>query len=290
MSERTSTDGPRAGVIGPGQLQTSLVRIDVHAQTHPGHHRPNNEDHFFVTRIGRTLETLATNVPAGNLPERAEEVNYVMVVADGMGGHAAGEVASRMAISALVSLALEIPDWIFKVDEEHAHEIEKRIRDRVRQIGAMLVDRGRRDPKLRGMGTTLTAVRSLGRDLMITHVGDSRAYLLRTGKLHRLTRDHTYAQVLIDAGVLAPADVASFRPSQRADQRAWRILRGCPGRHRSAAARTWRPRAALQRRPDRHGRRRRRSRASCGRRRVRATRVSAWCSRRSIAAAGTTSP
>ncbi len=210
MSERTSTDGPRAGVIGPGQLPTSLVRIDVHAQTHPGHHRPNNEDHFFVTRTSRTLETLATNVPAGDVPERAEEVNYVMVVADGMGGHAAGEVASRMAISALVSLALEVPDWIFKVDEEHARTIEQRIRDRIRQIGTMLVDRGRRDPALRGMGTTLTAVRSLGRDLMITHVGDSRAYLLRTGKLHRLTRDHTYVQVLIDAGQLAPADVAIF--------------------------------------------------------------------------------
>ena len=68
----------------------------------------------------------------------------------------------------------------------------------------MIVERGRRDAALRGMGTTLTAVRSMGRDLMIIHVGDSRAYLLRAGRLHRLTRDHTYAQLLVDTGLLAP--------------------------------------------------------------------------------------
>jgi serine/threonine protein phosphatase PrpC len=61
------------------------------------------------------------------------------------------------------------------------------------------------------MGTTLTAARSLGRDLMITHVGDSRAYLLRGGCLHHLTRDHTYAQLLVDLGQLAPGDIAGSR-------------------------------------------------------------------------------
>ena len=60
-------------------------------------------------------------------------------------------------------------------------EIERRSRKRVQEVGAMLVERGRRDPALHGMGTTLTAARSLGRDLLITHVGDSRAYLLRAG-------------------------------------------------------------------------------------------------------------
>ena len=75
----------------------------------------------------------------------------------------------------------------------------------------MLVERGRRDAELRGMGTTLTAARSFGRDLLITHVGDSRAYLLRAGRLHRLTRDHTYAQLLVDTGLLAPGDVAGSR-------------------------------------------------------------------------------
>ena len=61
------------------------------------------------------------------------------------------------------------------------------------------------------MGTTLTVARSLGRDLQITHVGDSRAYLFRAGRLHRLTRDHTYAQLLVDTGRLASTDDVRIR-------------------------------------------------------------------------------
>jgi protein phosphatase len=211
MTARTSTDAPHPVALEPGHSFSSLVQVDVSARSHPGHHRPNNEDHFLVSRLGRTLETLITNLPEGDVPARREEVNYVMIVADGMGGHAAGEIASRMAISALISLALDVPDWILKVDEEHAREIERRSRTRVQKVGAMLVERGRRDPALCGMGTTLTVARSLGRDLLIAHVGDSRAYLLRAGGLHRLTRDHTFAQLLVDTGQLAPGDVANSR-------------------------------------------------------------------------------
>ena len=72
----------------------------------------------------------------------------------------------------------------------------------------MLVERGRQDASLRGMGSTLTGARSFGRELLIVHVGDSRAYLLRAGHLQRLTRDHTYAQMMVEAGQLAPDEVA----------------------------------------------------------------------------------
>jgi protein phosphatase len=153
------------------------------------------------------LETLMTSLPPGDVPERADELNYVMVVVDGMGGHAAGEVASRLTISALVASALQIPDWILRADPGHADEIERRARETVQQVGSMLVERGRQDPSLRGMGSTLTAARSYGRELLIVHVGDSRAYLLRSGHLQRLTRDHTYAQMMVDAGLCSPDDV-----------------------------------------------------------------------------------
>ena len=197
--------------VGQASSYSSLVQIDVAALSHPGHVRSNNEDHFLVSRLGRRLETMITSLPDVEAPKLAEEVNYVMIVADGMGGHAAGEVASRMALSAVVSLALDIPDWILKLNEEYAREIEHRTRARVREIGALLVKEAALDPALSGMGTTLTAARSLGRDLQITHVGDSRAYLFRAGRLHRLTRDHTYAQLLVDLGQLPSIDQADPR-------------------------------------------------------------------------------
>ena len=189
---------------------SSLVRIDVSALSHTGHLRENNEDQFFVTKMSRALETMLTSLPRGDVPERVEEVNYLMIVADGMGGHAAGELASRLAISALVSLALEIPDWMLRLDSEAASaEVERRAQDIVRQVGAVIFKKGREDSALGGMGSTLTAARSLGRDLLIAHVGDSRAYLFRAGGLHRLTKDHTYAQMLVDCGKLEACDIPS---------------------------------------------------------------------------------
>jgi PPM family protein phosphatase len=208
MVARDSANTSIPVAVVPAETFSSLIRIDVSALSHTGYHRANNEDHYLVVRLGRTLETVSTSLPAGDVPERTEEVNYVLIVADGMGGHRAGEIASRMAISTLVNLALDIPDWIFTMDDAHAQEIERRSRSRVEEVDAMLVESGQRDPSLAGMGTTLTAARSLGRDLVITHVGDSRAYLLRAGNLLRLTRDHTYAQLLVDTGQLAPGDVA----------------------------------------------------------------------------------
>jgi PPM family protein phosphatase len=201
----SSTTNDVAQLPGNGPASPP-VRIDVAALTHPGHVRANNEDHFLVAKATRALETMLTNVPAGDVPRRADEVNYVMVVADGMGGHVAGEVASRLAISALVELALNIPDWIFWVDAEHAPEMQRRAREAVQQVDSIMIARGRENAGLRGMGSTLTSARCCGHYLLIVHVGDSRAYLMRAGRLERLTKDHTYAQMLVDTGQLSPND------------------------------------------------------------------------------------
>ena len=197
--------------LRPFRAFSSLVRIDVAARSHVGHVRANNEDHFFVTKLVRSLETTLSSLQPGDVPDRAEEVNYVMVVADGMGGHAAGEVASRMVIRTLVHLALDVPDWIFKVEEDGTPEIERRARHIVEQVGAFLFEQGQNDAELHGMGSTLTAVRSYAHDLLVVHVGDSRAYLLRARRLHRITKDHTMAQMLVDGGQLRASEVQASR-------------------------------------------------------------------------------
>jgi PPM family protein phosphatase len=186
------------------------VTVDVSGLSHPGKVRARNEDHFIVTRIGRYIETAITSLPPGEVPERADEVGYALILADGMGGHAAGELASRMAISGLVKLVIAMPDWIFRLDEGIAEDASQRSKRRFRHLNSLLIEQGAQDPDLRGMGTTLTAARNMGRHLQIVHVGDSRAYLLRDGTLHRLTRDHTYVQLLIDTGQLSKAEAADF--------------------------------------------------------------------------------
>ena len=126
---RAETDHPPRNVVRPFRPFSSLVRVDIAAQSHPGRVRANNEDQFLVTKLQRSHETMLSSLPPGDVPERAEEVNYVMIVADGMGGHAAGELASRLAISALVGLALELPYWILKLDSgEASKEVERRSR------------------------------------------------------------------------------------------------------------------------------------------------------------------
>src|SRR5262249_20749172 len=97
---------------------SSRVRVDIAALSDPGKIRSNNEDHYLVTCFERSLETLLTNLPEGEVPSRFAEVGYGMVVADGMGGAAAGEVASRLAIRTLINLVLHTPDWIMRLGDD----------------------------------------------------------------------------------------------------------------------------------------------------------------------------
>jgi serine/threonine protein phosphatase PrpC len=190
---------------------SSRVRIDVGALSDRGKVREQNEDHFFVARGGRHIRTLLTNIPAGDVPTEFEETGYLMIVADGMGGHAGGQVASRMAIATLINIILHVPDWILRLDEEHAQKLMERAAERYRKVHEALQEKARLDPKLRGMGTTMTAAYVLGDDLFVAHVGDSRAYLFREGKLQLLTHDQTQAQLMADIGMISQNEVAQHR-------------------------------------------------------------------------------
>jgi serine/threonine protein phosphatase PrpC len=189
---------------------SALVKVDLAGLSHQGHVRPANEDHYFAARIERSLTTLVTNLAEGILPGRFEEIAYGMVVADGIGGMAAGEVASSSAVCKLIELVVNTPDWIMILSQsEDAMIVTQRMTQRFRQIDDDLREQARRDPALVGMGTTMTAAVSLGADLVIGSIGDSRAYLLRGTQLHQLTRDHTMAQAIVDAGIAKPHDAVT---------------------------------------------------------------------------------
>jgi serine/threonine protein phosphatase PrpC len=211
MVQMNEMPDPSARALRPWRrsgTDSALVHVEVDALSHVGRHRSANEDHYLVARLDRSLSTLVTNLPADSLPAEHTATAYAMIVADGMGGAVAGEVASREAIRGLVDLAVETPDWIMRLDDRSVPEVLRRFGERFRSLKEALVERAKDDPDLSGMGTTLTVACSLGADLILAHAGDSRAYLLRNGRLWQLTRDHTIAQALADSGAIRPDEVA----------------------------------------------------------------------------------
>ncbi len=197
----------------PPRPFSSLVRIDFGAMTHAGNVRTNNEDAYIIYRSGRYWEKMKTSLEAGDLPERSDEIGYGMAIADGMGGAAAGEIASSMAIRVLVSLILNAAKWALKLDNPKTREVELQdVKERAeayfQAVDDTLMEYAEAYPRLKGMGTTLTGAYTFGDDLFILHIGDSRAYLFRQSNLKRLTHDQTMAQALVDVGAI-PAEEAS---------------------------------------------------------------------------------
>jgi serine/threonine protein phosphatase PrpC len=159
------------------------------AGTDQGHVRSNNEDSYY----------------AGD---------RLLVVADGMGGMAAGDLASRLAIEAMSPLDAPI---------ENDHQMDA-LHQALEIANGRIAETVLADGSLQGMGTTLTAVIFSGTRAAMAHVGDSRAYLLRDGRLNQLTKDDTYVQMLVDQGLISP-DEAAGHPRRSV---VTRVLQGEP--------------------------------------------------------------
>src|SRR4051794_15606094 len=121
---------------------------------------------------------------------------HLLVVADGMGGHAGGDVASSLAIGELAPLD----------GESHGSDALEHLSKAVLAAHRELLGRVSEEPQLAGMGTTVTALLRTGSKLALAHIGDSRAYLLRDGGLVQITKDHTFVQTLVDEGRLTPEE------------------------------------------------------------------------------------
>lgn len=133
----------------------------------------------------------------------------LLALADGMGGHAAGEVASQLMIAALAHLD----------DDEPGDDLLRKLDAATREGNAAIADHVEEQPDLDGMGTTLTAILFAGKKLGLVHIGDSRAYLLRDGELNQITRDDTFVQSLVDEGRIT-AEQAHTHPQRSLIMRA----------------------------------------------------------------------
>ena len=204
-AELPSADDLFARHFGP---RPPAVRVEVGAATHAGLVRDNNEDHYAVVERRRTRTVLSTNLPDGFLPA-ADNAGYTMVVADGMGGRAFGELASGLVLRTGWDLGPQALKWTWIVTDREVEDLKERLELTFRQMDQALRDAGRLKPDCAGMGTTLTGAYTVGLDAFVAHVGDSRAYLFRAGRLVQVTRDHTLAQQCLDLGM--PILLASWR-------------------------------------------------------------------------------
>ena len=170
---------------------TEEIRIEVAGETNVGRKRNHNEDNFAL------------------MPEFG-----LYVVADGMGGHASGEVASKMSIDALrefLSDTAEDPEktWPYKMDRSKGYE-ENRLITGVKLANLRIYETAQREAGKRGMGTTFVGLYAAENGVYIAHVGDSRCYRFREGKLEPMTEDHSLLNDYIKMKRLTPEEIEAF--------------------------------------------------------------------------------
>jgi protein phosphatase len=193
------------------------LRVRNFGLTDSGRVRPANEDHFLIAELTRGLHVRQSSVPQPSVqpaclprpPMESDGTGHLLVVADGMGGHRAGEYASRLTVQALVKSLGARPEGAVRLRGPEGETLVRNFHDAIEQAQRILFAEGARHPECRGMGTTLTLAYVSGRDLFVAHVGDSRCYLLRGGELRRLTQDHTMTEEMLRLGVIRPAQAAT---------------------------------------------------------------------------------
>ena len=159
--------------------------------THVGMKRSHNEDSLFLM-----------------------DEQQFYVVADGMGGHASGEVASKLAVETLQAFYDETAadlekTWPYKMDKALSYE-ENRIITGVKLANKSIFEQAQADLRLKGMGTTVVAIKVNGNEVFVGHVGDSRAYRIRDGAIEQITEDHSLLNDYIKMRNLTPEEIENF--------------------------------------------------------------------------------
>jgi len=177
------------------------IRVEVFAKTDLGRTRDHNEDRFLVADLTRKTASLQPDVRQHTIGPRGT----LLVVADGMGGAAAGELASEMAANTIYEHLVKT--W----NAEHEVTPQRfayRLKEAVEVANASIHAHAKAHPEVRGMGTTTTAAGLLNDHLYLTQVGDSRAYLIRGREAHQITKDQSLMQRLVEAGELTEEEAA----------------------------------------------------------------------------------
>jgi protein phosphatase len=172
-----------------------------------GRVRDANEDHFVVVELARALTVHQTSLPQAKARYSSHR-GYIFLVADGMGGHRAGEVASALTLESVEDYLLQTLRRFSNLQRSEEAAALQELTAAVLEADARIFAEATRHPEWEGMGTTLTMAFAVNWKLFVAHAGDSRCYVFSGGELHQLTRDHTVVAELARLGALSPEGAA----------------------------------------------------------------------------------
>jgi PPM family protein phosphatase len=185
---------------------------DCAGATDRGRSRDSNEDQYLVADLVKSVCVKESSLPVGDYSRLfAGLPGKLLVVADGMGGHAGGRRASGLAIETLAKYVLNTMHWFFRLQENREDDLVEELKAALTECQAVIGAAAATEAGRERMGTTLTLAYVLWPRSYVIHTGDSRCYLHRGGRLKRVTRDHTMAQKLVDEGVWTPEEAAESK-------------------------------------------------------------------------------
>jgi serine/threonine protein phosphatase PrpC len=171
----------------------------------PGRVRSSNEDCFVIAELARTLYVHETNLPQSNATFSSHR-GHVFIVADGVGGNAAGEVASSLSVASIEDFLLNTLRRFSNLQASEEQNVLRELQKALLQADSRIFEETAKHPQWRGMATTITFAFVVNWRLFVAHAGDCRCYLFSQGSLQRLTRDHTLTAELVRAGAVSPQD------------------------------------------------------------------------------------
>jgi len=201
------TEPDLACVDAPAPKPSPPFTVRTFGLTDPGRVRPSNEDHFVIVELARTMCVHQTSIPQAKA-QYSSHRGHIFLVADGMGGHQAGEVASALTVVNIEGFLLNTLKRFLNLKAAEEQNVLKQFQSALLQADAKLFEEAAQHAELIGMGTTLTMAFAVNWKLFVAHVGDSRCYLFSKGELHQLTQDHTMVAEMVRLGALSPQAAA----------------------------------------------------------------------------------
>lgn len=184
--------------------------VEIHATSHIGRVRKGNEDNYLLLNISDSKTWMSSQEPGEFIIEsqkfEIDESGIVLAVSDGMGGALAGEVASKMAVETVSQTFLEEDPERTVSPNDIDDSLIGRLYQATLYSNHLIHHQGRTDPQFNGMGATFTGIGITPEAVDLIQVGDSRAYLVRSGQVHQITKDQSLVQQLIDANQISPEE------------------------------------------------------------------------------------